>query len=258
MPDPNFHIHAGDSESPCVLHVPHASTQIPADVRRDIVLEDAALEHELRAMTDAQTDVIAARAAELAGTTPWTFENQLSRLVVDPERFPDEREIMESVGMGAVYRRTSAGETLRADDPVRDARLIATYFEPYATALAYLVDERLAATGRAVIVDVHSYPREPLPYELYADEERPEICLGFDDVHTPDWLRTAAFEAFGEWPVEANGPFRGTYVPLRHYGSDRRVSSVMLEYRRDLYVNDAEAVDRLAEATVRLVDAALG
>ena len=110
-------------------------------------------------MTDAHTDLLARRISEsVRGRRPWSFVNRLSRLVVDPERFPDEREVMNSVGMGAVYTRTSTGKRLRADSPSHRAELIATLFEPYSQALADLVDDRLAATGSAVIFDLHSYP----------------------------------------------------------------------------------------------------
>ena len=124
-------------------------------------------------MTDAHTDCSPRRISEqVSGRRPWSFVNGLSRLVVDPERFPDEREVMNSVGMGAVYTRTSTGASLRAK-PRAPSRAIATLFEPYGHALADLVDDRLAATGRAVIFDLHSFPKEPLPYELFPEAERP-------------------------------------------------------------------------------------
>jgi hypothetical protein len=104
----------GDPGSPWILHVPHASTRIPAAVRARIVLDDGQLDAELRAMTDAHTDRLAARTSERVATRrPWAFVNGLSRLVVDPERFPDEREVMNRAGMGAVYTRTSTGAPLR-------------------------------------------------------------------------------------------------------------------------------------------------
>ncbi len=53
-----------------ILHVPHSSRHIPADVRAGIVLDDAALERELDHITDAHTAEIARAAAGLAGLTP--------------------------------------------------------------------------------------------------------------------------------------------------------------------------------------------
>jgi hypothetical protein len=99
---------AGDPASSWILHVPHSATRIPAPVRERIVLDDDALDAELAAMTDAHTDLLARRISEqVSGRRPWSFLNRLSRLVVDPERFADEREVMNNVGMGAVYTRTS-------------------------------------------------------------------------------------------------------------------------------------------------------
>lgn len=261
MPAPNHSVISGDPRSSWILHVPHAATAIPPGVRERIVLDDDALAAELRAMTDAHTDLLAERIADrVAGPRPWSFVNRYSRLVVDPERFPDDREPMERVGMGAVYTRTSTGAPLRVDDPAHRAQLIAELFEPYSQDLADLVDERLVATGRAVILDVHSYPAVPLPYELYPDAARPVTCLGTDDDHTPPWLLDAAHAALAPLDsVAVNEPFRGTYVPLRHYGRDTRVSSLMLELRRDAYLTpdgapNIDAVERFAAAAASLVD----
>jgi N-formylglutamate deformylase len=257
----SFTIVPGDARSPWILHVPHAATRIPPAVRARIVLDDAGLAAELRAMTDAHTDLLAERtAARVAGVRPWAFVNGLSRLVIDPERFVGESEVMNRVGMGAVYTRTSTRAPLRPDDPDHRAELIATYFDPYARALADLVDDRLAATGRAVILDVHSFPKDPLPYELYPDDERPVVCLGADERHTPPALLAAARAAFAPLgTVAVDQPFRGTYVPLRHHGHDDRVASIMLELRRDAYVRpdggpDAAAIERFAAAAARVVD----
>ena len=251
----------GDPASPWILHVPHSSTRIPGAIRERILLDDEALAAELTAMTDAHIDLLARRITErVDGPRPWSFVNRLSRLVVDPERFPDEREAMNNVGMGAVYTRTSSGARLRDDSPAHTAELIATLFDPYSHALADLVDDRLAATGRATIFDLHSYPTNPLPYELFADDERPAVCLGADDLHTPTQLLDAArvaFETIGS--VAVNQPFRGTYVPLRHYGRDDRVASIMLELRRDAYLHedgapDNAAIDRFATAAASVID----
>ncbi|XIE81440.1 N-formylglutamate amidohydrolase [Streptomyces sp. SBR177] len=251
---------AGAPDSPVLLHVPHSSRVVPPEVRAGIVLGDAELERELDHITDAHTEEIAAVAAACAGTAPWRFVNRLSRLVVDPERFPDEREEMLAVGMGAVYTRTTHRAELRPAgfDP---APLIARYFEPYAEAVTRAVDARLAATGRAVIVDVHSYPTAPLPYELHGDGPRPPVCLGTDAFHTPPALLAAARRAFaGFGGVGTDSPFAGTYVPLAHYRRDPRVSALMVEIRRDAYMSEpggpaGPGARALGVALAALVDA---
>lgn len=225
---------AGAADSRVLLHVPHGSTVVPEDVRRQLLLSESELDAELAAMTDSGSLELADRVASHASRRPWTFANRLSRLVVDPERFLDEREVMRSVGMGAVYSRTSDGRCLRSPDLERDRQLLDHYFRPYAAALADLVDERLRSASHVVLLDVHSYPRQRLPYEIHPDDPRPEICLGTDVDHTPGWLVDAARHAFQGFDVALDQPFGGTYVPLPHYRQDLRVHSLMLEIRRDL------------------------
>ncbi|MFD7135661.1 N-formylglutamate amidohydrolase [Streptomyces sp. NPDC059894] len=257
----SFQILPGAPDSSVILHVPHSSRAIPAKVRQGIVLDDAALERELDHITDSHTAEIAAVAAARCSVAPWRFVNQLSRLVVDPERFPDEREEMLSVGMGAVYTRTTHEEPLRPAG--FDGRaLVGEYFEPYAAAMTDAVAERLAAVGRAVVVDVHSYPTERLPYELHGDGPRPPICLGSDGFHTPPELLSHAERAFaGFGGTGVDSPFAGAYVPLEYYGKDPRVSALMIEIRRDVYMTepggpaDGPGLDSLAGALAELVDA---
>ncbi|MEU2717137.1 N-formylglutamate amidohydrolase [Streptomyces sp. NPDC007205] len=256
----SFALLPGAPASPVLLHVPHSARAIPADVRAGIALDDAALERELDLITDAHTAELAERAAALAAVTPWRFVNRLSRLVVDPERFPDEREEMTAVGMGAVYTRTTHRTELRPADTDPEP-LLARYFRPYAHAMTEAVADRLAATGRAVVIDVHSYPSEPLPYELHGGGPRPPVCLGTDAFHTPPELAEAAREALaacGETGLDS--PFAGTYVPLEFYNSDARVSALMVEIRRDTYMAEpggaaGPGLDRLALALAALVDA---
>lgn len=225
-----YRVHAGATDSPALLHVPHASTVIPPEVRAGLLLDDDELAAELDAMTDAHTDRMAQAAADAARVRPWSFVNGLSRLVVDPERFPDDREELAAVGLGAVYTRTSEGRPLRTGN---HGDLLTRWFEPYARAMTELVEQRLAAVDRVTIVDVHSYPARRLPYER-GGPDRPAVCLGVDDVHTPQWLVAAARAAFiGCGDIAVNTPFAGCYVPLRHYRVDPRVMAVMVEVRRD-------------------------
>jgi N-formylglutamate deformylase len=178
--------------------------------------------------------------------------NPVSRFVVDVERFPDEREEMAAVGMGAVYTHGTRGQRIRSDDPAHRDVLLAAFYAPWAEAVEAVVARRIAATGRCVLLDVHSYARDPLPYELHAAtasgtggsaRPRPAVCLGTDPVHTPPGLLAAARRAFG-------AGVSGAYVPLSRHGSDRRVSALMVEIRRD---TDPAAVTR---ALTGLIDGA--
>ncbi|WP_425839454.1 N-formylglutamate amidohydrolase [Streptomyces fractus] len=259
MDTPPFRLLPGDPASPVLLHVPHASRAIPARVREGLLLEGPALERELDLITDAHTDVIAERAAHAASVTPWRFVNERSRLVVDPERFPDEREEMRAVGMGAVYTRTTHREPLRPEPPADERELLDTYFHPYARAMTRAVADRLAATGRAVVIDVHSYPSRALPYELHGTDPRPPVCLGVDPFHTPDALVARAREAFVAYGDSTeNTPFAGAYVPLEHYGREPRVTALMLELRRDRYLDEPVTphggLAKAADALANLVD----
>ncbi|MER6129923.1 N-formylglutamate amidohydrolase [Streptomyces sp. NPDC001795] len=255
-----FELLPGAGDSPVILHVPHSAREIPPGVRAGILLDDTALARELDHITDAHTAALADLAAEAASVKPWRFVNRLSRLVIDPERFPDAREEMLAVGMGAVYTRTTDRRPLRPAD-TDPQPLLRRYFHPYARAMTAAVADRLAATGRAVVLDVHSYPTARLPYELHGDGPRPPICLGTDSFHTPPELVALAREAFaGFGGTGVDSPFSGAYVPLEFYGTQQRVTALMVEIRRDTYMTEpggaaGPGLTLLASALAALVDA---
>ncbi|HEY0816516.1 MAG TPA: N-formylglutamate amidohydrolase [Pseudonocardia sp.] len=233
----------GDRGSCVLLHVPHAGTQVPDWTRPHLLLDDAALAAEIAALTDHRTDELARAAADLAAVRPAVLVNPVSRFVVDVERFPDEREEMAAVGMGAVYTHGTRGQPIRAAGGAHAEALLAAYFRPWGETVARLVDE-----GVAALLDVHSYPARPLPYERHADGPRPEVCLGTDPTHTPSWLVEAARTAFAGFEVGLDSPFSGAYVP-----HGRTPAALMLEIRRDVHAARAAA---LATALADLVDAA--
>ena len=255
-------IQSGDPTSPVILHVPHASRAIPDTVRAGLLPSDAELHRELDESTDTATDLIAQGAANYTDQgrgRPWLAINQVSRLVIDPERFPGEDEPMNTVGRGAVYTRTCQGTLLRPEPAPDSQHLMDTYFHPYAATMSELVDDRLAATGAAVIIDVHSYPHRPSAFED-PTRPRPALCIGTDDFHTPQWLTDQVLAAFaGLDETAVNAPYAGCYVPLNRYRSDPRVSAVMIELRRDQYLTtdhtpDPTRLDALSCMLATLVD----
>ncbi len=257
-----FDIVPGDPQSTEVIHVPHSSRIIPYDVRAGILLSHNALERELDAMTDAFTNVIASSVSDRAAVRPWLFVYRLSRLVVDPEGFLDERDEMNAASMGAVYTRTSAGDPLREGSVDEISGLVDRFFAPYTQAFAGLVDERLTALGSATIIGLHSYPFEPLRYELHRGP-RPEVCIGTDSLHTPDDLVEIAADSFVGFDVGIDSPFSGCFVPLAHHETSADVEAVMIELRRDLYLDESfqlvePALTPIVSAITRLIDTLCG
>ena len=124
---------------PFVVHVPHAATVIPSDLRDRFVLTEEELAKELLVMTDHFTD-------DLFNFSPAnTVRFPVSRLVVDPERFADDAaEPMAAVGKGAVYERTHLGGVLRRLEPGERQALLDRFYEPHRRALEAAVETRLA------------------------------------------------------------------------------------------------------------------
>ncbi len=221
-----------------ILHIPHASTVLPSEV--EFLLGQEALAYEVDAMTDHHTD----RLFDLPGAHRCVFP--VSRLVVDPERFIDDP--MESVGMGVVYTHTAAGEALRAISEIDRLALINSYYHPHHTALTRMADECLEKHNQCLIIDCHSFPAQPLPYEN--DLNRPDICIGTDAFHTQPELEATLVNSFQEYgySVAINSPFAGSLVPIDFYRKEPRVQSIMVELNRGLY----STPDKLSKLQIHL------
>ena len=193
-----------------VLHIPHASTLIPPQVRQTILLSDSELEFELLRMTDLFVDELFTMDYNLAAKIAFPY----SRLVVDPERFLDDaKEPMAKVGMGVIYLRSSTGKLLRNALFARERHgLLIKYYIPHHEQFEESVSRALSAYQRCLIVDCHSFSSIPLPHEPDQAPNRPDICLGTDGFHTPDWLSQAAMDLCHDqaFRVELNRPFSGT------------------------------------------------
>jgi N-formylglutamate amidohydrolase len=167
------------------------------------------------------------------------IKSEVSRLVVDMERFRyDENEVMSKVGMGAVYELTVDGRKLQYTDETLREILLAKYYDPYHNFFNNQVEECLSQYGRCLIIDCHSFPSKPLPYVLNQDPKRPDICIGTCEFHTPKRLIDYALEWASPYSVYLNRPFSGTFVPSEYYLQDKRVSSIMVEVNRSLYMDE--------------------
>jgi len=148
------------------------------------------------------------------------------------------------------------------------AELIARFFTPYHARIEQLVADLLAVHGTCTVIDVHSYPSEAQPYELAggldAAARRPELCIGTDPVHTSEQLASGVEAVARGLGIEVarDTPFAGTFVPSAFLG-DVRVRSVMLEVRRDTYMDEGsgalhDGAARVSELVRRVVEQVLG
>jgi N-formylglutamate amidohydrolase len=229
----------GSVRVPIIAHIPHSALYIPPDIRKTLLLNDRQLKRELLLMTDRYVDELFSCVHESGGSL---MKFAVSRLVLDPERFLDDsREEMAAKGMGVVYIKTSHGELLRKG-PSSEQRenLINRFYIPYHKRLAEEVACLLETHNRCLIIDCHSFSSQPLPYEPDKDAERPDICLGTDDFHAPVELVEAAETLFSESGLITylNKPYEGTYVPSMFLNKDSRVSSLMIEVNRKLFMDE--------------------
>ena len=235
----NYEVIKGEVGLPLLAHIPHSSTIMPPDVRKTLTVSDTALSLEILKMTDWFVDELFSCVPEMGGTS---FIYKISRLVVDPERFEDDqKEIMASKGMGVIYTKTSHGDDLRAvfDTDQREA-LLDRFYRPYHRALEEEVQTTLDHFDLALILDCHSFPSKPLPYENDQDPDRPDICLGTSSFHTPAKLISTAKAFFRKsaLTVAIDKPFEGTFIPLPYHQSESRVLSLMVEINRKLYMDE--------------------
>tara|TARA_B100001093_G_C26820969_1_gene1011865 strand:- start:773 stop:1408 length:636 start_codon:yes stop_codon:yes gene_type:complete len=208
--------------SSIVLHLPHASTFISEDLLQDFFLSDQELQEELNCITDHATDRIFQQVFPEAKAIVFP----VSRLIVDPERFSDDsQERMSQLCMGVTYTKGSLLQPLRkVSTHGKRQELLKQFYNPHHQKLTEIVEESLSDDNHCLIIDGHSFPALPLPYELQQTAFRPDFCLGTDDLHTPEELVAkieGELESCG-YLTARDQPFSGTIVPMKHYWKDQR------------------------------------
>ena len=185
-------------------------------------------------MTDSHTDLLFD-----THLSAHRIEANFSRLVCDVERIPiDDLEPMSALGMGVIYERTSDGRPLRSSlDDKASSRMLELYYRPHHARLNSAVSDCLYRYGHCLIIDCHSYNQDPQGYED-ANKHRPQICIGTDADHTSVALQTQAMKTAKRYfeDVSLNTPFSGALVSSDHHLIDYRVQSIMIEIRKDTYL----------------------
>ncbi|MBO4319503.1 MAG: N-formylglutamate amidohydrolase [Treponema sp.] len=228
----NLNSRGGAMNKDCIiLHIPHSSLAVPEEALHQY--DAGFLQEELLLMADRYTD-------ELFGLPYTSIIFPYSRLFCDVERFRDDaQEEMSRKGMGVVYTRTHDNIEYRKVTSEEKRKILSAYYDVHHQKFEKLVDEKLNEYGEALIIDSHSFNPYPLPHEK-DKTQRPDICIGLDEFHTDKKLAFYLKDFFErkKYSVKINSPFQGSIVPLKHYGRNKNVTSIMIELNRKLYMNE--------------------
>lgn len=215
-----------------LVHIPHNSQVIPEDFLPNFTISPSEIRNELLRMTDHYTDELVDWPDKLAFP--------ISRLVCDVERFRDkQKEGMSQKGMWVCYTHNSEGKEMKSINADHEKEILEKYYDPHHKLLAKLVEDRIRVFGHCVIIDVHSFSPNPLPYESNQDSNRPQICIGTDNYHTSDVLKDFTkrfFSSYG-YSTDFDNPYSGTITPMGMYKSEPRLSAIMIEMNRSLYMD---------------------
>lgn len=207
-----------------LFHIPHSSKSIPDTKHFKLNL----ISHDITLSTDWYIDEI----FNVTGITKHIAK--FSRVFCDVERFITDD--MDKFGRGIYYTLDKHGKHLRDFNLEHYNYILENYYKPHHKELSDLVNNILNDEGIVRIVDCHSFNEHRLPFETF--DERPDICIGVDEFHTPQYLIDLfklKFESCG-FTVKINSPYSGTIVPLEHYMKNKNVESIMIEINKKLYV----------------------
>lgn len=223
-----------------ILHIPHASIHIPN--LEGFMLDK--VEENINLLTDWAADKI----FDVNGVEKIVF--QFSRLFCDVERFDDESEPMFNVGRGFFYTNGYNGSELRELNIELKNTVYMNYYLKHHKMFYDKVKERLDKHGVCHIIDCHSFNDNPIvPFIEYPNS--PDICIGTDSFHTPDYLLNYTLNYFSNhgYSIEVNNPYSGCIIPKPFFMKNNNVKGIMIEVNKRLYMNgmavESERVEQL-------------
>jgi len=139
-----------------ILHIPHASLQIPD--YSNYLLPREAVDAEALHLTDLYTDELF-----VARPNDAVIQAEFCRVYCDVERFEnDALEPMSNFGMGATYVQCDDGRELRRLTEKQRDEILRGCYKTHHARLSDSVDSSLVKFGEARIVDYNRFPDTPL------------------------------------------------------------------------------------------------
>lgn len=222
-----------------IIHIPHSSVYIPKEFLNSFLISKDKLKNELNIMTDLYTDKLINKDNNI-------IKFKFSRLLCDVERFNNESEIMNKIGMGVSYTKTHNLNPLKVIDNINYINKI---YDNHHNELLELVNNKLEKYNKVIIIDIHSYSEFPLRYEMKINKNynlRPDICIGFDDYHINKDILNLVTNYLDDtyYTYTYNNPFKGSIVPIEYYKNNKNIISIMLEINKRLYINSDYTINK--------------
>lgn len=260
--------------SAVVFASPHSGRDYPADLLDRAILEPTAL----RSSEDAYVDCFL-REASAAGAP--VLLGGVPRAYVDYNRAASELDpaLIAGVaahglnpritsGLGVIPRVVAGGRAIyRGKIPRAEAEeRLRRFWHPYHAKLDELMAVQRARFGRAILLDMHSMPRDAVSMSRQHNALRPDIVLGDRfgaAAHSAITESVAAVFADAGLRVARNSPFAGAYITQRHGTPSIGQHAIQIEIDRGLYLDESrvapndgfESFQRVMDQIVRkLVD----
>lgn len=221
-----------------LLHIPHASLELPEVFYDGLRMSVRELNRVLLKHTDRFTDILFARNSIPASIAPY------SRYYCDVERFADnEKEPMSQLGQGVVYTHAYDGRLMHEHDSAYLENTMA-YYHAYHRRLDRLALDVASKDQAIVVLDCHSYADDvvayfhPMPY--------PDVCIGVEEAFfDARILELIQSEVSSEgFTMAINQPFKGALIPnVLLNRRDIKTIAFMLELNHRIYLDEYGAID---------------
>lgn len=215
----------GDPAASLLLLCDHASNRVP-DRMGNLGLPASEFERHI-AYDPGAAAVTRALAERLSAPA---IMSTFSRLVIDPNRGRDDPTLVMKLSDGAVVpgnRRVDADER---------GRRIASFYEPYHSAIDAEIEERLAAGIVPALVSIHSFT------PAWRGQVRPwQVGILWDSDPRLAEPLVAALRADSALTVGDNEPYSGALRndTMYRHGTQRGLAHALVELRQDLIADDA-------------------
>ncbi|MDA3778832.1 MAG: N-formylglutamate amidohydrolase [Bacteroidales bacterium] len=219
-----------------IFHIPHSSNFIPDYKGYKL---NSRFNIDMNLLTDWATDKI----FNVKDAT--IIIAKFNRMFCDVERLDDDNEPMFKKGHGFFYTNNTNGNLLRTDVNNIKSKIYNDFYLKHHNKLTELTDNKLKTYNKAIIIDCHSFNDKPVRTELNQNNNRPDICIGSDDFHTPKYLLETVKNYFINlgYKVEINNPYVGTIIPLKHYLKNPNVQGIMIEINKKLYMKNDNVIN---------------